>query len=72
MAINDNATHQLVRQLHTLMNADELSDVFGVSNSSGVLDSEYEVIYIRQHRPPQKRDGGQQDHAHYSFTANKK
>ncbi len=77
-----------MRELHKLMNAEELNHVFGVGNSSTVVD-DYEVIYIRKHsagpsrnKQHEKRNGGknnieelnihEDNHAHYSFTANGK
>ena len=60
-----------MRQLHTLMNVEELGQIFGVNHSSSV--EEYEVIYIRQHLPPAgERDGLQDDRKHYSFSGNGK
>ncbi len=62
----------MMTQLHTLMNVEELGQIFGVNHSSSV--EEYEVIYIHQHRPTAgKRDGLQQNgRIHYSFSANGK
>ena len=60
-----------MRQLHTLMNVEELGQIFGVNHSSSV--EEYEVIYIRQHLPPAgERDGLHDDRKHYSFSGNGK
>lgn len=67
---------QLLRTVHTLMDVDELNRMFGVDNSSSVVD-DYEVIYIRRHRKfheqdelqdgPRKRSSDD-NHAHYSFA----
>lgn len=69
---------KLAHKLHTLMELDELSRIFGVDNSSSVDD--YEVIYIRRHRKYQPEDQTEDvvgprkrspddNHAHYSFAA---
>jgi len=77
-----------LRELHKLMNAEELNHVFGVGNSSTVVD-DYEVIYIRKHsaepslnKQREKRNARknnieglnihEDNHTHYSFTANGK
>lgn len=73
---------QMMQNLHTLMNSEELKAIFGVDHSSSVTD--YQIVNIRQHSRPKRFDpqhlpqlklGNEKRNerntlAHYSFEAN--